>query len=91
MASSLTNTGTTLPCHVFIYNKLIQILKELRVVRFVYVLHAHINIYIIGTLISFFDKSYIKCPFILTFSLLSTTTHFEELIVFVLVMWYLRT
>ena len=73
MASSLTNTGTTLPCHVFIYNKFIKVLKELRVVRFVYVLHVRINIYVIGSL-SFFDKTYVKCPFILTFSLTSTTT-----------------
>jgi len=31
------------------------------------------------------------CPIILTFSLLSTTTLFQELIVCVLVTWYLRT
>jgi len=57
--------------------------------RFVYVLHVRINIYIIGSL-SFFDKSYMKCPCILTFSLISTTT-FEELMVCLLVIWYLRT
>ena len=57
--------------------------------RFVYVLYFRINIYIIGSL-SFFDKSYMKCPFILTFSLISTTTLFEELMVCLLVMRYLR-
>lgn len=44
--------------------------------------NVRINIYIIGTL-SFFNKSYMKFPFILTFCLISTTPLFDELIVFV--------